>query len=385
MSRRWKVAAVLAVLAGAASALGFFWPFGRSAKELRLPGLVEIQEVRLAPRLPLGVSGRVVEVCVPEGTVVEAGAPLVRLAVPELAARRDDARARVASARSALDKAVNGPRPEEVEWAAAKVEVARARLKLLQAGSRPEEVRLAECRADAAQIEHRQADDELRRVEALRGTTAWREDESVLAQTRFRRTEANWREARANLDMVRVGTRPELLRQAERELEEAQRSYELTKAPTRSEDVAAAQAQLAAAEAQLREAEANAAEAVIAAPERLVVEVVPVRPGDTVTGNQTVVRGLRAADLWVKVFVPETELGKVRRGQQVAVLCDAFPGKTFQGVVYLINSESEFTPRNVQTIDERKHQVFGVRVRVADPDGVFKSGMFAEVVVPVGE
>jgi multidrug resistance efflux pump len=331
------------------------------------------------------VSGRVVEVCVPEGAVVEAGAPLVRLAVPELLARRDDARARVASARSALDKAVNGPRTEEVEWAAAKVEVARARLRLLQAGSRPDEVRQAEGRADAAQCDSRHAEDDLRRVEALAGSPAWREDEAVAVRSRFSRAEAALREARATLAMVREGPRKELITQAERELEEAQRSYELTKAPTRSEDVAAAQAQLAAAEAQLREAEANAAEAVVSAPERLVVEVLPVRPGDTVTGGQTVVRGLRAADLWVKVFVPEPELGKVRIGQEVAVLCDAFPDKRFQGVVYLINNESEFTPRNVQTIDERKHQVFGVRVRVADPQGVFKSGMYAEVVVPLGE
>jgi len=88
-------------------------------------------------------------------------------------------------------------------------------------------------------------------------------------------------------------------------------------------------------------------------------------------------------DLWVKVFVPETELGKVRLGDQVDVTVDTYPGRRLPGVIDQIASVSEFTPRNVQSIDERKHQVFAIKVKVDNHEGLFKSGMAAEVTVPL--
>jgi multidrug resistance efflux pump len=86
----------------------------------------------------------------------------------------------------------------------------------------------------------------------------------------------------------------------------------------------------------------------------------------------------------VKVFVPATELGNIRTGQAVGVTVDSHPGRRFEGTVIHVASVSEFTPRNVQSPDERRHQVFAVKVRVADPDGVFKSGMAAEVTLTRG-
>jgi multidrug resistance efflux pump len=114
-----------------------------------------------------------------------------------------------------------------------------------------------------------------------------------------------------------------------------------------------------------------------------VVEVLAVRKGDLVPPNQPVLRVLRAEDLWVRVYVPETELGKVTLNQAAEVTIDAYPDRRFDGTVMQIASESEFTPRNVQSADERRHQVFGLKVRVADPRGVFKSGMAAEVTLPL--
>ena len=90
------------------------------------------------------------------------------------------------------------------------------------------------------------------------------------------------------------------------------------------------------------------------------------------------VRILKADDLWVKVFIPETELGRVLLGQDVTVTVDSYPGRHFPGRVIQIATQSEFTPRNIQTVDERRHQVFAAKVRIDDPQGVFKSGMAAE-------
>jgi len=128
---------------------------------------------------------------------------------------------------------------------------------------------------------------------------------------------------------------------------------------------------------------ANLKEAVVRAPDKALVEVVAVRPGDLVPPNQPVLRVLRYQDLWVKVYIPETDLGKVRENQEVQVFVDAYPGHPFRGTITFIDAQSEFTPRNVQSLDERRHQMFGVKVRVDDPQGVFKSGMAADVWLPL--
>ena len=89
---------------------------------------------------------------------------------------------------------------------------------------------------------------------------------------------------------------------------------------------------------------------------------------------------LLAEDLWSR---RRPDLGKVRLNQKVLVSNDSFPGKKFNGVVTYIASSSEFTPRNVQSADERRNQVFAIKIRVIDSDGVFKSGMAAEVFIPL--
>jgi HlyD family secretion protein len=88
---------------------------------------------------------------------------------------------------------------------------------------------------------------------------------------------------------------------------------------------------------------------------------------------------LESSQLWVKVYVPETDLAGVKVGQAATVEVDSFSGQKFSGHVEQISSQAEFLPRNVQTRDDRKHQVFGVKVRVENPDGVLKSGMSATV------
>jgi HlyD family secretion protein len=112
-----------------------------------------------------------------------------------------------------------------------------------------------------------------------------------------------------------------------------------------------------------------------------VVEVVSVRPGDLVPAGQDRDDDARVvAELWVKIYVPETELGRVKVGQAAAIArrC-SFPGRELSGSVQEIESEAEFLPRNVQTRDDREHEVFGVKVRVDNADGVLKSGMSATV------
>jgi HlyD family secretion protein len=135
--------------------------------------------------------------------------------------------------------------------------------------------------------------------------------------------------------------------------------------------------------AEIDEVSAQLREATVRAPSRAIIDILPVRKGDVLAPNQTVARILKVDDLWIKIFVPETEVGRIRLDQAVEVTVDSYPGRRFQGKVFYIASQSEFTPRNVQSIEERRHQVFAVKVRVDDPaaEGVLKSGMAATMYV----
>jgi multidrug resistance efflux pump len=369
----------VALLLAVGSALGFFWPFGNSDSVLRLHGIVEIQEVRLGSK----VGGRVADVLVKEGQTVEAGRELVLFEEPELEAQKEQLQARLEAARAEYDKAVNGPRRQEREAAVAQAGAAKAHYEKLKAGWREEEKRQARSELDAAQADLKQAEEDFARTADLYRQRSASRSEYDSAWANRDRARGRVNAAKARHDMLTAGNRAEDIDIAYFEWEQARANADLLKEGTRPEDKAAAKARLAEVRAKLREVEINLAERVVKAPERAVVEVVAVRKGDVVAPNQPVVRVLRAEDLWVKVFVPETELGKVRLNQDVEVLIDSYPGHKFQGKVTQVASISEFTPRNVQSADERRHQVFAVKVTVKDTQGVFKSGMAAEVHLPL--
>lgn len=379
----WKHILPVALLAAAAAtALGFFWPFGNGKTTLRLPGVVETQEIRLGSK----VGGRVAEIGALEGDLVPGGKVLVRFEVPELEAQLRQAQARLAVAEAELEEALVGARPEEKEAARAAAEAASARWERVKAGWRDEEKRQARSELETAEADLKLAREEFERVDRLysQGTeqrAVW--DAALAARNRATGRVAT---AQARVDMLAAGSRVEDIAEAAADLRRAQAQYDLILAGTRTEDIAQAKARVEEARARVTELQANLKEAAVLAPEAAVVEVLAVRKGDLVAPNQPVVRVLRADDLWVRVYVPETELGKVRLGQEVTVTIDSYK-KEFPGTIIQINGVSEFTPRNVQSADERRHQVFGIKVQVkqpADPNQrIFKSGMAAEVTVPL--
>jgi len=312
----------LVVIVAAWALAWSFWPTKASSR-LTVSGIVEIQEVRLGSKL----GGRIAEVLAREGEVAEAGQLLVRFETPELEAQRVQQQGRVAATAADFEKARNGPRAEDIRQAESDLESAEADLKL--------------------------AEEDLVRIEKLfkQGTISRSDYDSARAGRL--RTHGKVESAKAHLDLLHVGTRPE--------------------------EIAMAEANLIEARGKLQEIEAGLAEARVLAPERCLIEVVSVRKGDLVAPNQPVLRVLRADDLWVRAYVPETQLGRIRLKQSVQVTIDAYPNRVFRGTVFQIASESEFTPRNIQSVDERRHQVFGIKIRVDDAEGIFKSGLSAGV------
>jgi HlyD family secretion protein len=161
----------------------------------------------------------------------------------------------------------------------------------------------------------------------------------------------------------------------EKSVAAAKSRYELFLAGTRPERIAQARAQLSEIDAQLREMK-------ILAPTNSVLEVLSVKTGDVLPANREVATLLLTQHLWVRVFVPEPWLGKIRIGQAVRVRVDSFPDQDFKGEVEQVSRAAEFTPRNAQTVEERIKQVFAVKLRLSNDGDRLRAGMAADVLFP---
>jgi len=136
------------------------------------------------------------------------------------------------------------------------------------------------------------------------------------------------------------------------------------------------------ARAQLADIDAQLAEMQVMAPAESVLEVLSVKVGDVLPPNREVATLLLPEHLWVRVYVPEPWLGQIKVGDHVRVRVDSFPGKDFDGVVEQVNRQAEFTPRNVQTVEDRIRQVFGVKIRLPNNDDRLRAGMSADAYFP---
>jgi len=373
------VCIVLGLIAVGAGLGWYFWPWRSDKDVLRLPGVVEIQEVRLGSK----IGGRVAEVNANEGITVDSGETLLVFDAPELEAQIAQQRARVAQAEADAAKAHHGARQQEIDAAWAAVLSAYQAWQKAENGFRPEEIKQARDELAADEADLKLAEEDFSRQEQLAKTNSGKKADYDAARATLNRAKARRQAAQAKLDLYLAGTREEEKRQAAAEFARSWANFDVLAAGNRYEDVQAADARAAEARGRLDELEANYAERFVKAPSKVHVEVVAVRKGDIVAPNQPILRVLKAEDQWIKIYVPETLLGKIRKGQQVEVTMDADPDKRYSGTIIQIAAASEFTPRNVQSVDERKHQVFGVKVRVDDPEGVFKSGMAAEVLLPL--
>jgi multidrug resistance efflux pump len=373
------IAIGVVLFAAAGTGAGLFLRFREEQHELRLPGTVETQEVRLSSR----VGGRVSKVHVSESQTVEPGQPIVELEMPELDAQKAQLVAKREAAEAVRRRLDKGPRDEEIAAARAAVAAQQARVDRMRKGYREEEKARAQ-----SELESWQADLENARQELNRERTLFEKGASTLAAydaavAKFNRLQAMVGVAAAGLQKMKTGYEPEEVAETVADLARLQANLDLLLAGTRPEEKEEAKSQIDQLSAQIDEIDVKRAERTVTAPERAIVEILSVRPGDIVAPNQPVARVLRADDLWVKAYISEVDLGRIKLGQKVQVTIDTFPGKRFEGEVIHIASAAEFTPRNVQTLDERRHQVFGFKVRVADAQGVFKSGMAADVHLPL--
>ncbi len=341
---------------------------------MTLPGIVETQEVRLSSK----VGGRVLKVLVKEGDAVEAGHTLVLLDSAELEAKRAQLNAQLDLVQAKLDMMCNGPLPEQIDTAKAALEMSEARLQKLQAGWRTEEVDMAKYELEMWAAEFARASSEFSRLQSVQGTNSISLSEMDAAKAAMLRSKSQSSSSAKHLEMLIKGTRVEDVSEAKASVAKFRSDYELIKRGAREEELRQAKAQVSEVVARIRELDTQLAECTIVAPDRCLVEVIGIRHGDMAPPNVPVIRVLYEGDLWVKAYVPETKLGMIKLNQRVVVTHDGSE-RQYDGEVTHIANISEFTPRNVQSPDERHHQVFGIKVLVKDAAGIFKSGMAASI------
>jgi multidrug resistance efflux pump len=365
----------LAVVAAAAT-----WKYlsGRSSEDdLVLSGTVEADEIHVGSR----IGGRIAEVLVKEGQQVKQNEPLIRFESYDLDAKRADAQALVARAEANLERALNGSRPEEIAAARAQAQAARAALEEARHGPRQQEIDTARAELNAAEADFEVARLSFQRIEQLNQNGVVSRQDYDNARAAFDRARARREAARQRLDLLLAGTRSEEIERAEREYQQAEANRLLVERGPRKEDIAAARAELERARAALQQIETQQAELEVRSPADAFVEVFDVRPGDLINPGSAVATLVEVDRLWVQVYVPEPELGHVQLGKEVSVKVDTFEDESFTGRIEQIANRGEFTPRNVQTREERTHQVFAVRVRLENGPERLRAGMAVDVTI----
>ena len=204
----------------------------------------------------------------------------------------------------------------------------------------------------------------------------------ALAQAQIDTTTQDAEAIKAQLEFMRADARrqEELLKNKTVSPSEAERARSAADAEEKS--LEAARMRIGQMHAQLDEIDAELAELNVIAPNDCVLEVLNVKVGDVLAPNQELATLILPEHLWTRVYVPETWLGYIKLGDAVRVRVDSFPGEDFKGRVEQINRQAEFTPRNVQTVEDRIRQVFGVKIRLQNHDDKLRAGMAADAEFP---
>jgi HlyD family secretion protein len=286
---------------------------------LRLSGNIEVIQVEASFR----VAGKVLERPVDEGQVVQAGQLLARLDARDLEQQVAMRSADAATAKAALDALVAGSRKEEIEASKAALEQANADLRRLE----PDEVRLRDL-----------------------------QKQGILSVRDYEATKASLEAARGKV------------RQADQQ-------YALIRKGPRIEDIDQAQSRFEQARQALALAQTQLGYATLVAPTTGVILSKNIEPMEYVAPGTSVVTLANLGQVWLRAYVEEADLGRVKVGQRAFVISDTYPGKRYEGRVSFISSEAEFTPKSVQTRKERAKLVYRIKVELPNPAMELKPGM----------
>jgi HlyD family secretion protein len=353
--------------------------------EFYYSGTIEATQANLA----FQVSGRVRTVFFDEGQAVEKNQVLAVLDQEEFSARRDQARSDWIRSQENLKQletllALNRKiLPAEVERVTAAVQALQSQLAELEAGYRVQEVEQARYAYEQAQFALEEARKDKIRYERLFERKIVAEKDKDVTDLKYETALKAYEGAKKAYELLKEGYRKESIETARSKLAEGRAALKqardnLKKIEAIESEVEGARAQVQSAKAELELAEIRLKYTELRAPSKGILVSRNVEPGEVVTPGQEVLSLSDLSRVDLKVFVDETEIGKVRPGQEVDVKIDTFPSKTYTGHVSFISPEGEFTPKIIQTHKERVKLVYLVKIAIPNPNFELKTGMPAD-------
>jgi HlyD family secretion protein len=307
--------------------------------------VVPVQSVNLSPKNP----GVLAQLYVEQGDRVQQGQIIARMDVGEIEAQIAQYQANIAQAQAQLAQAKAGNRPQEIAQSKARLAQAQAQLAESVAGNRPQEIAQAQARVDAAQAKVNYTTEQVKRYQYLYEQGAEKKQLFDQAVSEDKSARANLAEAQKQLSLLQSGTRSEVISAREAAVTEARAALVLAQEGSRPEEIAQRQAAVRAAQAQLAAARVRLADTVIRAPFSGIVTQKYANIGAFVTPTTSASSSASATSssivaiargIEVLAQVPETDIGRIRQGQEVEIVADAYPDEVFRGRVRLISPEA---------------------------------------------
>jgi len=354
-------------------------------RELYYSGTIEAKQAELG----FQVSGRIVEVAVDEGQFVKKDQLLASLDQSEYKARYEQAQASLENSIKNLQRLelvlelYKKTLPNEVARAAAAVEALSSQLAELEAGYRDQDIERARLALLTAQDVMEEAKKNKERYDNLFKKQLVPEREWDAVKLKHETAVKEFEEAKEMFDMLREGVRKETIQTARARLAEGkavlrQAKNNLRKIKEAEKEVEAATSQVKVAQSSLKVVETQLRYTQLRAPFDGVISSRNIELGEVVSPGREVLSLSDLSSVDLKIFVGETEIGRVKPGQLVDIKVDTFPDKIYRGKVSFISPEGEFTPKIIQTQKERVKLVYLVKVFIPNPDLELKSGMPAD-------
>ncbi|MDD5543950.1 MAG: efflux RND transporter periplasmic adaptor subunit [Acidobacteriia bacterium] len=364
----------LAGLAVIAVVFYFVLSHTHALETLRVSGNIEVTDAEVSFKIP----GRVSERLVDEGMLVTTGQTVARLESADLAEQVAVRTAEWQAAQAFLEQMLAGSRPEEIQQARDAAEQSGARLEELLAGSRTQEIATAQASLSQARADAVRAHSDFDRYARLFKKENVSAQQYDAAKAAMEMAEARQKQAEQQLQLVQEGPRHEQIEQARAALAQARAHYALVKKGPRREEIEQARARADEAHQALAIAQTQLGYATLTSPFAGVVLSKNVESGEFVSPGTPVITIADLKNVWLRAYINESDLGRVKLGQRVFLTTDTYPGKKYEGKISFISSQAEFTPKNVQTEKERVKLVYRIKVDVENPNMELKPGMPAD-------
>jgi len=378
-----RIIPLIAILVIALVAVAWFRRDGVDEhRVVRLSGHIELTEVNIAFQTP----GTVLEILVDEGLPVKKGQVVAKLDRAILENQKEREASGVTSAQTQLaqlETAIQYQKTaleRELEMRRAEIRQAEAQVRDLEEGSRTQEKEQARAGVAEIKVQLEQATRDWERAQALFKNDDISAQQFEQFRTRYTQLKAALDQGQQRLSLVEEGPRKEAIALARAQLSRAQAAFRLSMAQEldikrRKQELGTRRAEIDRAKAQVKILDSQLDDTVAISPVDGVVLTKAVEAGEVVAGGTTV---LTIGDIerpWLRGYITERQLGRVKLGDKVKLTTDSYPGKAYDGRISFISSEAEFTPKQIQTTEERVKLVYRIKVEVANPHRELKSNM----------